>query len=167
MSWRRLFCPVLLFFPLIAFAGQSLVMNSSSDISVVDPLLPPNQSWRIEFQIHNWTPTPAGNYSAGLFGLMGTGSMARFYPGGVVEAETIDQVTVHQPCFVSANGFRNALVRIQKNVPAMLFSCEIWNYDGKGYSSQVENISQLAPRSSAGGTVGPGAQAALGFHRQR
>jgi hypothetical protein len=47
----------------------------------------------------------------------------------------------------------------------MLFSCEIWNFDGTGYSSQVLNIGTLQTRPYAGGTVGPGASAALGFLR--
>jgi hypothetical protein len=88
----------------MAFAGQSLVLNSSSNISVTDPVLPPNQSWRIEFQIHNWTPTPAGNYGAMLFNLQGTGSLTRIYPGGTLEIEGLDRVAQQQPCFVSTNG---------------------------------------------------------------
>ena len=154
------------FFPLLAFAGQSLVLNSSSNISVVDPVLPSSQSWRIEFQIHDWTPTPAGDYSAVLFDLLGTGSIARLSPGGSVETETLDQVVEQEPCVVSVNGLTNALVRVQKNAAAMLFTCEVWNYDGTGYSSQVENISSLAPpHPYNGGNIGPGALAALGFLR--
>jgi hypothetical protein len=157
--------PALLL-PVLASAGQSLVLNSSSNISVVDPVLPSSQSWRIEFQVHNWTPTPAGDYSAMLFDLLGTGSIARLSPGGILETETLDQVTQQQPCFVSVNGLTNALVRVQKNAAAMLFTCEVWNYDGTGYSSQIENISQLAPpHPYNGGTIGPGAVAALGFLR--
>src|SRR5580698_6094081 len=153
-------------FPVLAFAGQSLVLNSSSNISVVDPVLPSSQSWRIEFQIHNWTHPPAGGYSAMLYDLLGTGSIARLSPSGTLETETLDQVIEQQPCFVSVNGLTNALVRVQKNAAAMLFTCEVWNYDGTGYSSQIENISQLAPpHPYHGGTIGPGALASLGFLR--
>lgn len=165
MYWKILFCSVALFSPLMAFAGQSLVLNSSSTISVVDPVIPANQSWRIEFQIHNWTIPPAGVYSAMIYDLLGTGSIARLYPDGTVEIETLDQVTQQAPCFVSTSGLTNALVRIQKNASSMLFSCEIWNYDGTAYSNQVENISQLAPHPYSGGNVGPGASTALGFLR--
>jgi len=161
-----LFGHIAILFPVLASAGQSLVLNGSSNISVVDPVLPSSQSWRIEFQIHNWTPTPAGDYSAMLYDLLGTGSIARLSPGGILETETLDQVIEQQPCFVSVNGLTNALVRVQKNAAAMLFTCEVWNYDGTGYSSQVENISQLAPpHPYNGGTIGPGASAALGFLR--
>ncbi len=161
-----LFRQIAILFPVLASAGQSLVLNGSSNISVVDPVLPSSQSWRIEFQVHNRTPTPAGDYSAMLFDLLGTGSIARLSPGGILETETLDQVIEQQPCFVSINGLTNALVRVQKNAGAMLFTCEVWNYDGTGYSSQVENISQLAPpHPYNGGTIGPGALAALGFLR--
>jgi hypothetical protein len=165
MLRRILSRQIAFFFPLAAFAGQSLVLNGSSNISVVDPVLPWNQSWRIEFQIHNWTPTPAGVYSAQLFNLIGTGAIARVYPGGTLETESSDQFAQGQPCFVGTNGLTNALVRMQKNVQAMLFTCEIWNYDGTGYSNQVMNISKLVPRSGSGGTLGPGATAAIGFLR--
>jgi hypothetical protein len=160
------FVHIAILCPVLAFAGQSLVLNGSSDISVLDPVLPSSQSWRIEFQVHNWTPTPAGDYSAMLFDLLGTGSIARLGPGGILETETLDQVIEQQPCLVSVSGLTNALVRVQKNAAAMLFTCEVWNYDGTGYSSQVENISQLAPpHPYNGGTIGPGALAALGFLR--
>ena len=141
------------------------MLYSSSEISVQDPVLSANQSSRIEFQIHNWTIPPAGVYSAALFDLLGTRSIARLYPGGTLEIETLDQVAQQQPCFVTAAGLANALVRVQKSVPAMLFTCEIWNYDGTGYASQVLNITSLVPHPSSGGTVGPGASAALGFLR--
>jgi hypothetical protein len=164
-----MYCKVLIrapfFLPAIAFAGQSLVVNGSSNISVTDPVISATQSWRVEFQIHNWTIPPAGVYSAMLFDLLGTGSLARLYPDGTLDLETVDQVTQQQPCFVSTAGLTNALVRVQKNASAMLFSCEIWNYDGTGYSSQILNIAKLEPRPYTGGTVGPGASAALGFLR--
>src|SRR5580658_348638 len=162
--WKILFGSPF-FLPVIAFAGQSLVVNGSSNISLTDPTMSPGQSWRIEFQIHNWTIPPAGVYSAMLFDLLGTGSLARIYPDGTLELETVDQITQQQPCFVSTAGLTNALVRVQKNVAAMLFSCEIWNYDGTGYASQVLNIAQVAARPYTGGTVGPGASAGLGFLR--
>ncbi len=165
MHWRTLFRQILLFFPIISFAGQSLVLNSSSNISVTDPILPANQSWRIEFQIHNWTSPPVGVQNQSLFQLIGTGAIARLYPGGTVETESTDKFAQQAPCFVSSNGLTNALVRIQKNVPAMLFTCEIWNYDGTGYSNQVMNISQLVPRPDARGSIGLGVQTALGFLR--
>lgn len=164
MFRKILFRHSALFLPLMAFAGQSLVLNSSSNISVVDPVLPANQSWRIEFQIHNWTIPPA--YNATLYYLNGTGSIARIFPDGTVETEgSPDQVSEQQPCFVSTKGLTNVLVRLQKNVPAMLFTCEIWNYDGTGYSSQVLHLSKLVPRPYGGGTIGSVVQSALGFLR--
>lgn len=159
------FLQIAYFFALPAFAGQSLVLTRSSEITVEDPPMPANQSWRVEFQIHDWTPTPAGVYNAKLFDLEGTGAGAGFYPDGVVESGSGDPFTQQQPCFISIKGLKNALVRLQKNAPAMLYSCEVWNFDGTRYASQIMNISKLAQRSSAGGTIGAGSMAALGFLR--
>jgi hypothetical protein len=153
------------FFPLLAFAGQSLILTRTSDISVEDPVVPANQSWRIEFQAHNRTDPPAGVYSAKLFDLMGTGAISRLNPGELLETESLDPFTQQQPCVVSVKGLTNVLVRMQKNVKAMLFTCEVWNYDGTGYASQVMNLSKLVPRPYGGGTIGPGALASLGFLR--
>ena len=155
---------LIFFLPPMAFAGQSLVLNNATNISVADPVLHPNQSWRIEFQLHNWT-VPPDQISHQLYYLSGTGSIARLFPNAEVEIETLDPVTQRQPCFVVTKGRTNALVRVQKNARAMLFSCEIWNFDGTGYASQVLNISQLAPHPTAGGSIGSGSSAALGFLR--
>jgi hypothetical protein len=164
MNWKILLRTPF-FLPVIAFAGQSLMVNGSSNISLTDPTISPTQSWRVEFQIHNWTIPPAGVYYAMLFDMLGTGSLGRIYPDGTLDLETVDQVTQQRPCFVSTAGLTNALVRVQKNVASMLFSCEIWNFDGTAYSSQVLNISQLEPRPYTGGMIGSGASAAMGFLR--
>ncbi len=111
------------------------------------------------------TPTPAGSYNHKLFNLLGTGAIAWLSPDGIVASGSSDKFAQQQPCFVSVKGLTNALVRMQKNVPAMLFSCEVWSYDGTGYSNQVMNISQLVPRPDSGGTIGPGALTAIGFLR--
>ena len=165
MVWKKLLRQIPFFFPLLAFAGQSLILTRSSDISVEDPVIPANQSWRIEFQIHNRTPTRDGDYAAKLFDLTGTGAISRLNPGEYLEAESLDPSTQQAPCMVSIKGLANALVRLQKNVKAMLFTCEVWNYDGTGYSSQILNLAKLVPRPSGGGTIGPGALAAIGFLR--
>ncbi|HWF06878.1 MAG TPA: hypothetical protein VG297_00365 [Bryobacteraceae bacterium] len=146
------------------FAGQSLVVSGSTQLQVSDPALAPSQSWRVEFQIHNWAIPPAGIYSAGLFQLAGTGVLVRIYPDGTLEIESADPVTQRAPCFAPLTGITNGLVRVQKNAPSKLFSCEIWNYDGSGYRSQVLNISDMRPKQSDG-VIGMGASAALGFLR--
>ncbi len=157
MLRNKLLRPIAFFFPLLAFGGQSLILTRSSEISIDDPVIPANQSWRIEFQVHNRTDPPAGMYSAKLFDLLGTGAISRLNPGEMLETESLDPYTQQQPCLVSIKGLTNVLVRMQKNVKAMLFTCEVWNYDGTGYASQVMNLSKVVPRPNGGGTIGPGA----------
>jgi hypothetical protein len=124
-----------------------------------------NQSWRVEFQFHNWTIPPAGFYSAVIFNLDGTGTKATISPDGRLAVEGKDQVRARQPCFLSTSGVTNALVRIQRNVATMQFSCEMWSYDGTGYQSSVMEITALQQTVNPGGSVGGGATGALGFLR--
>jgi hypothetical protein len=152
----------LLSFPV--FAGQSVVLNTGS-LSVTDPVLPANQSWRIEYQLHDWTPPPATVTAVTIFNLAGTGALAHILPGGYLDAYSTDTFSAGQPCFVGIPGPGNLLVRIQKDAPNKQFTCEVWNYDGTGYSNQVSGLSALNPRTSSGGTIGGGTIGGLGFLR--
>src|SRR5579871_1810598 len=125
----------LLALPLTGFAGQSLVVDPSTSLSVADPPISEKKSWRIEFQIHDWKPPAQGNYGAQLFYLPGTGARVRIYPDSSIEFDTTDQVAERQPCFVALGGRKDALVRLQKDVAARRVSCEIWNYDGSAYAN--------------------------------
>ena len=154
--------PVL--FPFLAFGGQSLVLNRAVSVPVIDPIIPQNQSWRVEFQFHNWTLPPAGNYASVIFNLMGTGTKATISPDGRLAVESADPVTSRQPCFLSTEGIGNALVRIQKDVAKMQFSCEMWSFDGSGYRNDVQQIALLQPKY-ANGNVGGGATGGLAFLR--
>lgn len=154
----------LLLLPAAAFAGQSLVLSGSTQIGVTDPSLSPTQSWRVEFQIHSWTLPPAGNYSAGLFQLQGTGVLVRIYPNSTLEIESADPVAQQAPCFVPLTGLTDGLVRVQKDAGSKLFTCEIWNFNGTGYQSQTLNITDVRSKASDG-FIGGGALAALGFLR--
>lgn len=156
---------VLLFLPSVLLGGQSLVLSSGTSISVTDPVLPANQSWRLEFQLHNFTHPGAGVYNASVFQLLGTGSTVRLYPDGTVETEASDGFAKQQPCFVSTTGLTNVLIRLQRDVAARRFSCELWSYDGTNYRSQTDTITEFKTRPSAGGTIGGGATTALGFLR--
>ncbi len=155
--------PVL--FPCVALAGQSLVLNRAVSVPVTDPILGQNQSWRVEFQFHNYTLPPAGFYGAIIFNLSGTGTKATISPDGRLAIEASDQVSAHQPCFLATNGIDNALVRIQRNAATMQFSCEMWSYDGTGYRNDVMELTRLQQRTEAGGTIGGGATCGVGFLR--
>ena len=159
---------VAFLFPLVAFAGQSLVVKSSQTLTFPDPILSQNQSWRIEFQIHNWVLPPANVHTAVLFGMSGAGAIVRLYPNGTLEIENRDPVNEQAPCFLPLNGLTTALVRIQKDSGQMRFSCEAWNFDATGYRSQVETMNGLKAGTFSGGAIGPigdSAGAALGFLR--
>jgi hypothetical protein len=134
--------------------------------SVNDPNYPQNQSWRIEFQMHDWTNTPAGNFSAKIFELDGVGATAWFYPDGVIAlGDYKDNITPQQPCFVSAAGRTNVVVRFQRDLSKMQLTCEIWNYDGTGYASQMETILNTIQNTSSGGYLAGGATANLAYLR--
>src|SRR5580658_252967 len=164
-SRRTLARCVPLLFPMLAFAGQSLVLNRAVTIPVIDPIIPAKQSWRVEFQFHNWTIPPAGFYGAVVFDIGGTGTKATISPDGRLAIEASDQLTARQPCFLSTEGISNALVRIQKDVGKMQFSCEMWNFDGTGYRNDVMQILVPQQRQGPGGQIGGGATGALGFLR--
>jgi len=149
----------------VAFAGQSLVLNRSVSIPVIDPTIPAKQSWRVEFQMHNWTIPPAGFQGAVVFNLEGTGTKATINPDGRLAIEASDQLTARQPCFLSTEGIGNALIRIQKDVGQLQFSCEMWSFDGTGYRNNVMEILVPQQRPSPDSHIGGGATAALGFLR--
>ena len=150
-----------------AFAGQSLVLTPSiSGTSVVDPNLAQNQSWRLEFQIHNWTLPAPGSTNAKIFQLTGIGSNVFLYGDGRIALEDDrDAIAQQQPCFVSTVGITNALVRFQRDLSTMRAVCEIWNYDGTGYNSQTVNITSTNTWTSSGGSIGGGTTLSLGFLR--
>ena len=147
--------------PATIFAGQSLLLTNAQ-LSLNDPNLSQTQSWRVEFQLHNWTLPTAG--SPLVFALDGTGAYARLSPNGTLAIETRDSVSRQQPCFVTLAGLTNVLVRFQKDVTNMRFSCELWNYNGGGYNSQFDTVTTLRAGSS-GGYINSGISGSLGFLR--
>ncbi len=167
LSWLA----VWLAFSSAAFAGSSLVLSprvNPQTTSLRDPLLPANQSWRVEFQLHDWTLPSAGDFTAKLFELDGTGANAFLYPTSQLALGDLrDNASPAQPCFVSIAGLTNALVRIQRDLANSRVTCEAWNYDGTGYNSQTVSIlSPLSSYSMTGGRLGASSTLAkLGFLR--
>jgi hypothetical protein len=152
--------------PCVLFGGQSLVLTpTSTPVTLVDPIYPGNQSYRIEFQIHNWTLPPTGGQPA-IFALNGLGASAwLWYDGRVALGSLTDSVVEQQPCLVNTNGLTNVLIRFQKDVPNMRYTCEIWSYDGTGYGSDADTIRTLGNPTYSGGVIGGGVTASLGFLR--
>src|SRR5580658_4994678 len=103
MRWipKRLLGVLVTFFPLALWGGQSLVMAPGiPSVSVVDPVYPQNQSYRIEFQLNSFTIPPAGVYTAKIFELDGLGAVAWLYPNGTIGSGTLRDKPVYlQPCF--------------------------------------------------------------------
>jgi K319L-like, PKD domain len=146
-------------------AGQSLVLPPTVYIPLADPQLPPNQSWRVEFQIHNWALPASG--AAPIIGLSGVGFEAFLQSDGQMLLESLGDTVVQQaPCYLNLNGLTNALVRFQRNVPTKTLTCEVWNYDSTGYNTQTDNINIPGNLAYGGGGLGGGGVvASVGFLR--
>ena len=145
-------------------AGQSLVLKATDQIPLADPPYPHNQSWRVEFQIHDWTLPASG--AAPFIALNSVGIAVYLNSNGLVSLASVgDQVVQQAPCYLSTAGIKNALIRFQRNAAAMTLTCEIWNYDSTGYNTETDNISRLGNLGYGGGGVGYGGATSLGFLR--
>jgi hypothetical protein len=155
----------LFFIASLAWAGQSVVLTTSGGTSV-DPNIF-GQSFRVEFQVHNWS----GSANATAFSLNGTGMQAGInIPTGPLISLQAEGYYHAGNCNVSLAGITNALVRMQVNptgsaingVPASSFVGEIWNYDATAYNSCSQTITGSFGNSATGGTFG-GVTVDLGF----
>ena len=157
---------LLVLFPLIASAGQSLVLTPSQSLNIVDPTLPSTQSWRVEFQLHNLVP-PAPPTINGLFWMSGTGLHTVIFPDGSINLSDVREVVNgNTPCQVFTNNLTDVLVRFQRDIVLNRITCELWNFDGTGYNSEIEPITTLNPGySDSGGNIGLGVTGDLGFLR--
>jgi len=132
---------------------------------VQDPIYPATQSYRVEFQIHDWT-LPIGGEQPAIFSLYGLGLGAWLYPDGRVAVGSLsDSIVEQQPCFVSVKGLSNALIRVQKDVANMRYTCEVWSYDGTGYDRDSDTIRSLGNLTHGGGVIGGKVTLSLGFLR--
>jgi hypothetical protein len=156
---------VALTLALRARGGESLVLPITQYISVTDASFPHNQSWRVEFQVHNWTPPATG--VAPLISLNSVGFQAFLqYDGQLYVQSSGDTVVEEEPCYLNLNGLTNALIRFQRNVSAKTLTCEVWNYDGTGYNTQTDHINVPGNLTYNGGSLGGGGTpASLGFLR--
>ncbi len=154
--------PTLLVFAAHLVAGQSLVLTPDQFIPVADPQFPADHSWRVEFQLHDWT-LPKDSVSR-LISLEGVGFVAFIRPDGRLDLESEnDQTVEREPCFVTTTGLRDVLIRFQRDVSGGKISCELWNYDGTGYNTSTITIKSAGVPKYTGGGLGGGATASLGF----
>jgi hypothetical protein len=165
MSPRARLAVVALMLATPLTAGQSLVIPVTQPIGVSDSGFPHNQSWRVEFQIHDWRLPPAG--AAPIITLYSVGFEAFLQSNGQMYVQSLgDSIVELQPCYLNLSGLTNALVRFQRNLTAKTVTCEIWNYDSTGYNSQTDHINVPGNLPFGGGSLGGGgASASLGFLR--
>ena len=158
---------LFLFLPLTVFAGQSLVLTPGETQTVADANLPQSQSWRVEFQIHNWTLPPQGIQSAYVFYLSGTAAAAAIFPNGMLGTDRLAGfgITGAALFFVAkrAPECAGAIPERRSEQASGVRDMELrWN----GYQQDSDKIVAFKAWSYSGGTLGSAnTNAALAFLR--
>ena len=150
-----------------AFAGLSLILSpGKASTSMSDPPMPASQSWRVEFQLHDWVIPPATVGNAELWTMSGLGASATLISTNALRLYDYHEPTAPSVCDISLAGRSNILVRLQRDAGAKLFTCEIWNTDGGGYVQNFNNIATLtAATGNLGRFGGVGTTAQIAFYR--
>jgi len=155
--------------PLTMNAGQSLVLRTGQPVlKLNDPGLSFAQSWRLEFQLHDFTAAPPDQFGYKFFYLSGVGLVGTIYPDGSLNlADLWDLGDGGAPCQVPTAGLTNVLVRVQRDTASKRFTCELWNFDGTAYKSHILpfGVSRNYVPGAGGGDIGLGANVDLGFLR--
>src|SRR5690606_3843491 len=124
---------------------------------------PTDQSWRVEFQLHDWVVPDST--ATRLFALNGVGLEIFIYPDGrLAIIDRRDELPGGSPCLLSLSNRANVLLRVQRNYPERVFSCELWNSDGTGYDYKLQKILESRNWEFDGGKLG-GSTGSLGFLR--
>ncbi len=159
--------PIFLFLLTVpAFAGLSLVLNPGVNSGVVvDPNLPASQAWRVEFQLSGWTPPSVA--STNIWDLNGIGATAELLSSNTLRFLDKRDVTSPSVCDLPLTGYSDVLVRLQRDPVGMQLICELWNFDGSGYTSGTAGIVTINPWPYSGGVFGDQyTSASLGFFRE-
>ena len=145
-------------------AGQSLQMLGGPVKTFSDPNRSQTLPYRLELQIHSFTPPQT---SSTFLRLNGVGVEVRLLPSGDLWVLlNRDTVTGGNPCILPLNGRTNVLVRIQRDPANMIYHCEAWNADGGGYFYTSQRIVSFNNWTLNGGAIGdPNLSASLGFVR--
>lgn len=136
------------------FAGQSAIVTSgTSGTSIPIPNFANSQSTRIEFQLHNFT-TPGSALQ--IWSLTGTGIDAQLDQFGNLNLGDARDSTsgTGAPVQASLIGRTNVLARLTRDIPNLLLTLEVWNYDGTGYASEQFTITALNSWTFSGGNLG-------------
>jgi hypothetical protein len=152
----------LLALPQMAFAGLSLVLTPGATATFADPVQPLQQTWRVEFQLHDWTIPSTDTLAGKVFALDGA---------GLYTALRQDQLWILSnrdgaQCILPLANRTNVLVRVQRDVANSKLSCEEWNSDGSGYAQVSGTMTHPAATTFSGGSFGSSlTRAQLGFLR--
>lgn len=156
----------LLLLPLPLFGGLSLVLTPGVMSSGVNDPVSGDVSWRVEFQLHDWADPTINTGDAFVWDLNGIGASAAVLTGGVLRIIDKRDSVAPSVCDISLTGRTNILVRVQRDITASRFVCEIWNSDGSGYGESVLSIGSHSSWSASGGRFGsPYTTARLAFFR--
>lgn len=155
---------LLLSIPSLAYAGLSLVLTPNAGTQTVnDPLLPKEQGWRVELQLHDWALPNFETNLARVFYLSGTGVSSSLQRGGSLRVFNERDGGI---CDIPLGGRTNVLIRIQRDPVALRLGCEIWNADGTNYAQVTTPIASIGNWLNPGGLLGsPYTTARLGFLR--
>ena len=161
MIWTRVTVVVLLTLP--AFAGSSLVLTPGvTSTSANAPNMAAKQAWRVEFQMHDWA-VPAN--PTNLWDMNDIGATAGLLPTNVLRISD-KRDTPSLLCDLPLAGYRDVLVRVQRDPIAMRFVCELWSFDGSGHNLAAFPLSSFLDWPYSGGTFGGQyTTARLGFYR--
>ena len=146
---------------------QALVLTPGVTGSINDPVYGQNRSWRIEFEIQNWTLPPAGQYGANIFILGGEGAYATLWPDGRLALTDFADQTASggSPCFLPLANRTDVLVRYQKDLATKRLTCELWNSDGSGYANNSDTILATTGNTNLGYLGSPFTSVTLSFLR--
>ena len=149
-----------------AFAGLSLILTPGKRSNpVTDPTMPANQSWRVEFQLHDWVLPPASIGNSLLWDMGGLGASATVLSNNYLRLYDYHEPVSPSVCDIPLTGRSNVVVRLQRDAGAKLFTCEIWNTDGGNYGQSSQTISTLMPSTGTLGRFGGETTAQIGFYR--
>jgi len=136
-----------------AFCGQSLALTPGVIALATDPNQPQQQAWRVEFQLHDWTPPTINTNDSTVWDFNGIGAASALLQTGILRISDKRDVAP-SVCDLSLGTLTNILVRVQRDPVNMRFVCELWNYDGSGYQQTAVPIASLQTWPYAGGSFG-------------
>ncbi len=143
-------------------AAMSLVLAPGVTGSFADPVQVAGQAWRVELQIHDFAFPATNTLGAKVSVMDGAGLYMALNLGLLWVLDNRDS----SQCLLTLTGRTNALIRIQRDPGNALLRCEVWNYDGSGYTVVTDILRNPVATTFAGGQLGSSITTArLGYLR--